>query len=239
MRRIEVFEHGQPFLEVGDDRRLDDLARGLGHQPAHPGKLLDLRRRAAGARIRHHPYRVDRLTRRGRADHFHHLFGDLVGAARPDVDHLVVLLALGDQAILILLLVLLDLVLRLGHQNPLGIGDDQIVLAKGNPGLAGLRKAKRHQPVAEDNCLLLAGVAIDLVDDVADLLLGQQGVDQVKADRRIARQDLGQQHAARCRRDPLDNRLTVGVDRVIARLDRGHAATRPWLAAPARSRRCC
>ena len=114
--RVEVLEHGQPFLEVRDDRRLDDLARGLGHQAAHAGELLDLRRRAAGAGIRHHPHRVDRLARRGRADHLHHLLGDLVGAVRPDVDDLVVLFALGDQAVLVLLLVLLDLVLRLGDE---------------------------------------------------------------------------------------------------------------------------
>ena len=60
VRRVEVLEHGQAFLEVGDDRRLDDLARRLGHQAAHAGQLLDLRRRAARAGVRHHPHRVDR-----------------------------------------------------------------------------------------------------------------------------------------------------------------------------------
>ena len=37
----------------------------------------------------------------------HHLVGDLVGALRPGVDHLVVFLALGDQAFVELLLELL------------------------------------------------------------------------------------------------------------------------------------
>ena len=46
--RVEIFEDRKPFLEVGNDRRLDDLARRLGHQAAHSGKLLDLRRRAPG-----------------------------------------------------------------------------------------------------------------------------------------------------------------------------------------------
>ena len=32
--RVEVLENRQALLEVGDDRRLDDLARRLGHQPA-------------------------------------------------------------------------------------------------------------------------------------------------------------------------------------------------------------
>ena len=34
---VEVFQDGQPLLEVGDDRGFDDLARGLGHQAAHAG----------------------------------------------------------------------------------------------------------------------------------------------------------------------------------------------------------
>ena len=47
--RVEVLEDGQAFLEVRDDRSLDDLARGLGHEAAHSGELLDLRLAAAGA----------------------------------------------------------------------------------------------------------------------------------------------------------------------------------------------
>ena len=59
--RVEIFEDGQAFLEVRDDRRLDDLARRLGHQAAHAGELLDLRLRTTGAGVRHHVDRVDRL----------------------------------------------------------------------------------------------------------------------------------------------------------------------------------
>ena len=42
VRRDEVLQHRQAFAEVGGDRRLDDLARGLGHQAAHAGELADL-----------------------------------------------------------------------------------------------------------------------------------------------------------------------------------------------------
>ena len=51
--------------------------------------------------------------------------------------------------------------------------DDQVVLAERDAGLARLLEAERHQPVAEDHGLLLAAVAIDVVDQVADLLLGR------------------------------------------------------------------
>ena len=58
--RVEIFKDGQAFLEVRDDRRLDDLARRLGHQAAHAGELLHLRLRTAGAGMGHHVDRVDR-----------------------------------------------------------------------------------------------------------------------------------------------------------------------------------
>jgi hypothetical protein len=45
-----------------DDRLLDDLARGLGHQAAHAGQLAHLRRRAARAGMGHHPDGVGGLA---------------------------------------------------------------------------------------------------------------------------------------------------------------------------------
>jgi hypothetical protein len=56
--RVEVFKNGQTFLEVRDDRRFDDLARRLGHQAAHPAKLLHLDDRTPGTRVGHHIDRV-------------------------------------------------------------------------------------------------------------------------------------------------------------------------------------
>ncbi len=118
--RVEVLENGQAFLEVRDDRRLDDLARRLGHQAAHAGELAHLGRRTARAGVRHHVDRVHRLlaavvVELDRLDAGHHLVGDLFRALRPGVDDLVVLLALGDQAVIVLLLVFL--------RERLGVGD--------------------------------------------------------------------------------------------------------------------
>ena len=121
VRRVEVLENGQAFLEVRDDRRLDDLARRLGHQAAHAGKLAHLGRRTAGAGVRHHVDRVHRLltavvVELDRLDAGHHLVGDLFRALGPGVDDLVVLLALGDQAVIVLLLVFLGERLGVGDQ---------------------------------------------------------------------------------------------------------------------------
>src|SRR6266481_752184 len=135
VRRVEVLEHREPFLEVADDRALNDLARRLGHQAAHAGELAHLLRRAARAGMRHH---VDRVDLRGaaaavdlfhRRDLLHHFVGDQVGRLRPGVDHLVVLLALGDQAVVVLLLEFLGVVAGLLDDLPLRTGDHHVVLA--------------------------------------------------------------------------------------------------------------
>src|SRR5690606_6695195 len=137
---VEVLENVQPLLEVGGDRGLDDRAVRAGHQPAHAGKLLHLGRRTTGSRVAHHIDRVDRLLAAGLlvdlngGNALHHLVGDLVAALGPGVDHLVVLLALGDQAVVVLLLELLDL-LAVGIDD-LGLGrrDHHYVLATRDAG---------------------------------------------------------------------------------------------------------
>ena len=68
--------------------------------------------------------------------------------------------------------------------------DDQVVLAERDAGLARLAEAELHHAVGEDHRLLLAAVAVDDVDDVADLLLRQQLVDQAERHVRMTRQDL-------------------------------------------------
>ena len=58
VRGTEVFQHGQPLAEIRLDRRLDDLARRLGHQTAHAGQLANLLDAAAGAGVGHQEDRV-------------------------------------------------------------------------------------------------------------------------------------------------------------------------------------
>ena len=209
--RVEVLEHGQAFLEVRDDRRLDDLAGRLGHQAAHGGELAHLGRRATGARRGHHPDRVRLdlaafLVELDGRDFLHHLVGDLVGALGPGVDDLVVFLALGDQAVLVLLFELGDLVARPVDDLPLLLGDDHVVLAERDAGLERLAEAERHDLVAEDDGFLLAAVAVDGVDQFADLALAERLVDQVERHVRVARQEVGDQHPAGRGHDALDDR---------------------------------
>ena len=201
MGRVEILEHGEPFLEVRDDRALDDLARRLGHQAAHRRELLHLRRRSARAGMRHHVDRVDRLVAavfvllHGRNAR-HHLLGELVGAFRPGIDNLVVFFALRDQAVIILLLIFLGECARLGDNARLGLRHDHVVLAEGNAGLERLAEAERHDPVAEDHRLLLTAIAVDDVDHVRDLLLRHELVHDVEGNLDMLRQQLAENHAA-------------------------------------------
>ena len=105
VRRDEVLQHGQAFTEVRRDRRLDDFARRLRHQAAHAGQLPDLLLAAARAGVGHDVDRVEALARLVERLHLaEHLVGDLLGDLRPDRDDLVVALAVGDRAVLVLAL---------------------------------------------------------------------------------------------------------------------------------------
>ena len=142
---MKYWSTDRALAEVGGDRRLDDLARRLGHQAAHAGQLANLLGRTARARVGHDVDRVERRAARFSpvssliellgADLAHHLFGDLLGDLRPDVDDLVVALAVGDETLGVLLLDLLHVLLRRLEQ-----------LASCAPGSACRRRRSRCRP---------------------------------------------------------------------------------------------
>ena len=197
VRRVEVLEHGEALLEVGDDRALDDLAGRLGHQAAHAGELPHLRRRTARAGMRHHVDRVDLrllalLRGLGGGDLAHHRLGDFLGALRPGIDDLVVFFALGDQAVVVLLLEFLHQLAGLIDARRLGARHHHVVLAERNAGLERMVKTERHDAVAEDHGLFLPAVAIDGVDHAGDFALRHQLVDEVERNLRLLRQHLAE-----------------------------------------------
>ena len=67
--RAEILQHGQPLAEIGLNRRLDDLARRLGHQTAHAGQLPNLLDAAAGTGVGHQEDRVH-VAGRNRGESF-------------------------------------------------------------------------------------------------------------------------------------------------------------------------
>ena len=108
----EILEHGQAFAEVRGDRPFDDFARRFRHQTAHAGELIHLLAIAARAGIDHQVNRVQFLAALVMLESAEHDVGNLVTRVRPDVDDLVVTLAIGDDALAILLLDLVGSVCR-------------------------------------------------------------------------------------------------------------------------------
>ncbi len=200
--RVEVLLHVEALAEVRDDRGLDDGAVRLGHQAAHAGQLADLGRRTTRAGIGHDVERVHRLLvdlpafgvgHLLGADALHHRRGDLFVGARPDVHNLVVTLAGGHQAGGVLLLDFQHFGFGCGQDVLLFVRDQHVVDTDRHAGTGGVAEAGVHQLVGEDHRLLEAQDAVALVDQAADGLLLQLGVDQLE--RQAFGQDLGQQRA--------------------------------------------
>jgi hypothetical protein len=151
VRRDEVLEHREPLTEVRRDGILDDLAGRFGHQAAHGRELPYLLRGPSRPRVGHDvdgvEARLDELFARFRvddllfADLVHHLLGHLVGDAGPDVDDLVVSLAVRDEAFLVLIDDALHFRLRLAQECGLRLRDHHVIHADRDTGTRGVIEA--------------------------------------------------------------------------------------------------
>src|SRR5438445_667402 len=102
-----------------------------------------------------------------------HLLRDELGGVRPDVDDLVVALAVGDDAILVLLLDLVHLLARLGDVALLRRRDVHVVDADRQPGQRRVPEAEVLQLVEELDGRLVAEQVHAAADQRGDLFLLQ------------------------------------------------------------------
>src|SRR3989441_7848561 len=199
VRRREVLEDGEALAEVRCNRRLDDLAARLGHEPAHAGQLPDLLFAAAGARVGHHVDRVELAALLAALQLSEHLLGDELGDVRPDVDHLVVPLAVRDHAVLVLLFHLVDLLARRGDLPFLRRRDVHVVDADREPRERRVAEAEILQLVQEVHRRLVAQGVVAPADQRRDLLLLELLVHEPQ----LLGHDLVQQRAPHGRLDDL------------------------------------
>ena len=158
--RNEVLENREAFAERSRDRALDDVAVRGGHEAAHTGELADLELRATSLRVDEHVDRVQfgRVLVLGRdvlVDRLVELVADLLGRRRPNVDDLVVAFAVGDDALLELLL---NLVGGLAGLHDLGVllgRADHILEAHGRAGDRREAVAERLQAVDREHGLVM------------------------------------------------------------------------------------
>src|SRR5208282_4273858 len=178
--RDEVLQHREPLAEVRGDRSFDNFTRRLRHQAAQTRQLANLLLGTARAGVGHDEDRIERRPGDSLAlvVFAEHLGGQPLdnGAAYlvlhfgPDIDDLVVALAVGDHAVVVLLLNLADLLLRAFEQMRLLRRNRHVLDRDRDSRFGGEFKADVLQPVGEDNRRLVAGAPIDDVDKVAELL---------------------------------------------------------------------
>ena len=192
MRRDEVLQHGKAFAEVGRDGRLDDFARGLGHQAAHSGKLADLLLRSAGAGIGHDVNRVDDAFLVLALHRLEHLLGDFFGDVAPDGDDLVVAFAVGDGAVEVLLLHLDDFLFRVVDERELVAGDEHVVDADRDAGLGGVLEAQFLQLVEHLHGALQSEAQVAVIAELLHALFLDEAVDE----RHFLGQVIVENHAA-------------------------------------------
>src|SRR5690606_7990882 len=222
--RDEVLKYVQTFTEVRNDRGLADRAVRLGHQTTHTRQLTDLCRGTPGAGVGHHVHGVERIVFDFVAvlvqdavylEVVHHRLGDLVVGTGPQVDHLVVLLASGDQTGGVLVLDLFHF--AGGTLDDLGLlfRDLEVVDANRRTGDGRIGEPGVHQLVGKDDGFLQTHHTVAGVDQLGDRLLSQRLVHQ--GERQPLGQDLEQQRAA----DSGVNQTGLG-GRVAFLVEHGH-----------------
>src|SRR5579863_4339678 len=176
VRGDKVLQHVEAFAEVGSNGRLNHFAGRLGHQTAHPGKLADLLLRAAGARIGHDVNRINDAFLILPLKSLEELVGDSLGNLAPNVDHLVVAFAVGDRAVVILLLHLDNFLLGVFNELVLVSGNEHVINADGDAGLGGIEEAKFLQLIEHENGSLNSVAQVAVVNQLLHALLLKQAV---------------------------------------------------------------
>src|SRR5215211_1374795 len=169
--RGEVLEHREALHEVALHGLLDDLTLRVGHQAAHAGELGEVVVVTAGPRVGHH---VDGVQA---PEVVLHRLLDLVLGLGPQPDHTLQPLLVGDEALVPLVLDLVDHALVALEYLLFLLGHDDVVLADRDAGLGGRVKPDPLEGVEElaDQLRRVAGHVPG--HEVLDLTLLQRVVD--------------------------------------------------------------
>ena len=109
----EVLQHAKSLAKVRSDWVLENFTGRLRHQSTHAGELTHLLTITARSGIDHQIHRIQFLASLVVFESPEHDAGNFVSSVRPDVDNLVVTLAVRDNAFAILLLDLPDLLVSI------------------------------------------------------------------------------------------------------------------------------
>src|SRR5215213_9252780 len=169
--RGEVLQHRETLHEVALHGLLDDLTLRVRHQAAHACELGEVVVVAAGARVGHH---VDRVQA---PEVVLHRLLDLVLGLGPKPDHTLQPLVVGDEALVPLVLDLVDQALVALEDLLFLLGHDDVVLADRDAGPGGGVEPDPLQCVEELANQLRRVAGHVPGDEVLDLTLLQRVVD--------------------------------------------------------------
>src|ERR671921_1085844 len=169
--RGEVLQHREALHKVALDGLLDDLTLRVGHQAAHACELGEVVVVATGARVGHH---VDRVQA---PEVVLHRLLDLVLGLGPQPDHTLQPLVVGDEALVPLVVDLVDHALVALEDLLLLLGHDDVVLADRDAGLGSRVEPDSLQGVEELANQLRRVAGHVPGDEVLDLTLLQRVVD--------------------------------------------------------------
>src|SRR5210317_151584 len=183
--RDEVLQNRKTFTEVCGNWCFDDRAVRLGHQTTHSGQLTNLLVATTSTGVSHHVNRVKgrnlNLFTFWRSHRLYrqfgkHRLGDIFGTLGPDIDDLIVTLAVGDQTFRVLFLYLRDFINSSGKIFLFVLGDHHIVKTDGNTCDRRELEAGLLKLIGQDYGLLVTGKTEAQVNKLTNLLLVHDAV---------------------------------------------------------------
>ena len=180
MRGDEILEHRQSFAEVRRNWLLDDRTIRLGHQTAHPRKLLDLLAISSRTRVNHQIHRIKLFASLIVLKGTEHDVCDFFPCVGPNIDHFVVTLAVCDNTATVLLFHRNHLLVSLLELDVLLLRDNHVLDSDGNACTHRPCKTKPLQTIESfDRCLVTSGL-IGPENHIRNLLLATGLVEETK-----------------------------------------------------------
>ena len=143
---------------------------------------------------------------------FHHLISNLVVTSCPDINNLIVFLALGNQTILILFFKLFGLFRSFFNQLFLSFWYNQVIFTKRDTCFTSVFKTQSHDFINHDTGFFLSAITINRINDFTDFFFTQKSVHQRNRNFLIVRQNIGNDDTAWCCFKQSVNTLAVIID---------------------------
>ena len=167
--RDEVFQHRKTFTEVRGNRTFNNLTGRLSHQTTHTRELLNLVLVTTSTGVDHHEEWVRLLFAFVILKLTIKCIRDIVTSTGPNIDHLLVALAIGDHTIAILLIDGFDFAVSFFKLSWLFLRNHHVDNTNGATRTTRFFKAKLLELIHSLDSRFATSLLITAPDDVSDL----------------------------------------------------------------------